>query len=200
MCYKSSLRVVAAAKGSSNRAAAREFGVDESQVRRWRASEETLGRQKGTARAVGRGQKCRWPELEQRVAEWVRAQRVAGRAVSTVGIRLTSGVVAHDMGLTGFKASPSWCTRFMRRNGLSARARTAAGQKLPGAWEETVQEHDGYVHRVIQENNFPASKVGNMDTVAMSFDFVLQTIFSEYKVVRYCYCMCKCALFVWIIL
>ena len=164
------LRVAAAAKGSSNRAAAREFGIDESQVRRWRASEEILGRQKSTARAVGRGQTCRWPGLERRVAEWVHAERVAGRAVSTVAIRVKAGVVAHDMGLTDFKASPSWCTRFICRNGLTVRARTPAGQKLPDGWEEKVQEFKGYVHRVIQENNFPASKVGNIDTVRMSFD------------------------------
>ncbi|XP_046880826.1 uncharacterized protein LOC124470774 [Hypomesus transpacificus] len=164
------LEVIEIAKQKGNRAAAREHGVDESLVRRWRLRENVLKKQKTTAKAAGRGQRCRWPRLEKNMASWITAQRDAGTALSTVAIRLKASVMAKEMGHDDFMSSPSWCFRFMKRNNLFIRVRTTFGKKLPDDWEEKVQDFKSFIHGIIIEHNFPPSKVGNMDEVPMFFD------------------------------
>ena len=164
------LEVIEIAKQKGNRAAAREHGVDESLVRRWRLRENVLKKQKTTAKAAGRGQRCRWPRLEKNMASWITAQRDAGTALSTVAIRLKASVMAKEMGHDDFMSSPSWCFRFMKRNNLFIRVRTTFGKKLPDDWEEKVQDFKSFIHGIIIEHNFPPSKVENMDEVPMFFD------------------------------
>ncbi|XP_046906537.1 zinc finger protein 106-like isoform X2 [Hypomesus transpacificus] len=132
------LEVVELAKHKGNRAAGREHGVHERQVREWRLREDDLKKQKTTAKAAGRGQRCRWPDLEKNMASWITAQQDAGRTGSTVAIRLKASVMAKEMGHRDFTSSPSWCFRFLKRNNLSIRARTDVGQKLPDGWEEKM--------------------------------------------------------------
>ena len=116
--------------------------VHERQVREWRLREDDLKKQKTTAKAAGRGQRCRWPDLEKNMASWITAQQDAGRTGSTVAIRLKASVMAKEMGHRDFTSSPSWCFRFLKRNNLSIRARTDVGQKLPDGWEEKVGIQD----------------------------------------------------------
>ncbi|XP_046906538.1 zinc finger protein 106-like isoform X3 [Hypomesus transpacificus] len=96
------LEVVELAKHKGNRAAGREHGVHERQVREWRLREDDLKKQKTTAKAAGRGQRCRWPDLEKNMASWITAQQDAGRTGSTMprkknwrkGLHLKAAAVA----------------------------------------------------------------------------------------------------------
>ena len=58
------LKVVEMAKGTNNCKAARQYGINEKQVREWRKSEAFL--QKLTRKKCAlRGKNCKWPELER---------------------------------------------------------------------------------------------------------------------------------------
>ena len=117
------LKAVNLAVKEGNRAAARGLGINESMVRRWKRQREELSQCKKSKKAF-RGNKSRWPELEDFLEDWVNTQRADGRGVSTVQIRLKAKTVATEMKIENFSGAPSWCFRFMRRKGLSIRART----------------------------------------------------------------------------
>ncbi|KAM8845037.1 uncharacterized protein AB9W97_000363 isoform 1-T1 [Spinachia spinachia] len=106
-----------------NRVAANMLGISESMVRRWRGQQEELTRCKKTTKAF-RGNKSRWPELENVLEDWVNTQRADGRSVSSVQIRLKAKTMAAEKKIDDFRGGPSWCFRFMQRKGLSVRPRT----------------------------------------------------------------------------
>lgn len=81
------LKAIDLAVKEGNRAAARTLGINESMVRRWRRQREELSQCKKTKKSF-RGNKSRWPELENFLEDWVNTQRADGRGVSTVQIRL----------------------------------------------------------------------------------------------------------------
>ena len=64
------LRIINFAEQHGNRAAEREFGVSESNVRLWRKSKENLEKMPRLKRA-NRGKKAAWPELEVDLLEWI---------------------------------------------------------------------------------------------------------------------------------
>ncbi|XP_030232670.1 zinc finger protein 280C isoform X3 [Gadus morhua] len=117
------LKAVNLAVKEGNRAAARGLGIHESMLRRWRCQREELSQCNKSKKAF-RGNKSRWPKLEDFLEDWVNTQRADGRGVSTVQIRLKAKTVATEMKIENFSGAPSWCFRFMRRKGLSIRART----------------------------------------------------------------------------
>lgn len=117
------LQVVKFAAEHGNRAAGRTYGVNEKLVRDWRKVEASLAAMKTTKKA-NRGLKARWPQLEERVRQWVIEQRAAGRRLSAARLCLHAQVLATAMNLTDFAGGRSWCFRFMQRNRLSIRART----------------------------------------------------------------------------
>ena len=85
--YEASLKLKAIeyAVAHGNRAAARQFNVKESMVRKWRKQEDAL-RQVKKNKLSFRGHKARWSQLEDRIEQWVIEQRTASRSVSTVSI------------------------------------------------------------------------------------------------------------------
>ena len=145
-----------------NRAAARHFGINESMVRRWRHQREELTRCKKTTKAF-RGNHSRWPELENSLEDWVNTQRAGGRGVSTVQIRLKAKAIATDMKIEDFRGGPSWCFRFMRRKGLSVRARTTLCQQLPPDYEEKIANFRTFTQTKIAEHSIGPNDIINMD-------------------------------------
>ncbi|XP_030635117.1 interferon-induced very large GTPase 1-like [Chanos chanos] len=144
------LKAIDLAAGKGNRAAAREFGLNESMIRRWKQPREELTQCKKTTKAF-RGKKSRWHELENDLEDWVNAQRADGRGVSTVQIRLKTKTITTAMKFEDFRGGPSWCLRFMRRKGLSIRARTTLCQQLPPGYEEKVSNFRKFTHANIAE-------------------------------------------------
>ena len=65
--------------------AAREFNINESMIWKWRKQEDDLRQVKKTTQSF-RGNNARWPQLEDKIEQWVIEQRAAGRSVSTVSI------------------------------------------------------------------------------------------------------------------
>lgn len=131
------LQAISYAEEHGNRAAARKFKVDESMVRKWRKLENELRQVKKTQLSF-RGNKAKWPELEDRLNQWINDQKTAGRSVSTVTIRLKALMLAEEMKIEHFQGGPSWCFRFMKRYNLRIRARTVVAQDLPEDYHEEL--------------------------------------------------------------
>jgi len=84
-----------------NRAAARQFNINESIVRKWKNQEDDLRQVKKTKKSF-RGNKARWPQLGDKIEQWIIEQRTAGRSVSTISIRLKATAMARDMKVNEF--------------------------------------------------------------------------------------------------
>ncbi|KAG7159240.1 G2/mitotic-specific cyclin-B-like 2 [Homarus americanus] len=85
------LKVVRFAKASNDSAAAREFGVNEKQDREWKKAEEKLDIPR-TKCALRRG-KQQWPELEEKLFEWVDENRESGYVITGNAICIDSSEV-----------------------------------------------------------------------------------------------------------
>ncbi|KAK7934313.1 hypothetical protein WMY93_005209 [Mugilogobius chulae] len=81
------LKAISHANEHRNRAAVRKYNINESMVRKWRKQEDDLRQAKKTTQSF-RGNNTRWPQLEDKIEQWVMEQRAAGRSISTVLIRM----------------------------------------------------------------------------------------------------------------
>ncbi|KAF4798034.1 Protein virilizer like protein [Turdus rufiventris] len=159
-------------KQHGNRDAAREFNINESMVRRWRQQEDDLRLAKKTKKSF-RGHKARWPRLEDRLERWISEQRAAGRSFFTVAVQIQAKAIANEMGIEDFKAGPSWCFCFMKRQQLSIRTRTTVSQRLLADYEEKLATFRSYCKSKIAEKNIQAKHIINMDEVPLTFDMPL---------------------------
>uniref|UniRef100_A0AAQ4RF46 HTH CENPB-type domain-containing protein n=1 Tax=Gasterosteus aculeatus aculeatus TaxID=481459 RepID=A0AAQ4RF46_GASAC len=166
------LKAIRLAIKEGNRAAAQTLGVNESMVRRWRGQREELTRCKKRTKAF-RGNKSRWPELENVLEDWVNTQRARGRSVSTVQIRLKAKTIATEKNIEHFRGGPSWCFRFMQRKGLFVRERTTPRQQLPPDLKDKIANFSEFTHRNIAENSIGPDDVINMDEVPLTFNLPL---------------------------
>ena len=82
---------------------------------------------------ANRGRVASFPELENKLLEWVKTRRMAGVGVSTTDLRLKALVISRGMESMphDFKSSVGWAQRFMVRHQLSVRRRTRIAQKMP---------------------------------------------------------------------
>ena len=78
------LKVIQYAKEHGNKAAAIGFGPPptSAMIRRWRKEEEELSKLPRIKRAA-RGKSAPWPNLEEKLKNWVQSLRMSGIAVST---------------------------------------------------------------------------------------------------------------------
>ena len=82
------LQVVEFAEKSGNRSAGREYSVSEKLVRDWRKKKTDLTALPKLARSQRLGVKAHWPDLENKLQEWVLDKRLNGIGVSGTMIRL----------------------------------------------------------------------------------------------------------------
>ncbi|KAF4800364.1 hypothetical protein TURU_045834 [Turdus rufiventris] len=170
------LKAINHAKEHGNRAAAREFNINGSMVRKWRKQDDDLRLAK-TMKKSFHGNKVRWLQLEDRLDLWISEQRAAGRNFSTVTVWIKAKVMANEMDINDFKAGPSWCFRFMKRWQLSICTRTMVSQQLPADYEEKLSSFWSYCKSKIAEKNIQPDHIINMDKVALTFDMLLnQTV------------------------
>lgn len=163
------LKAISHAQEHGNRAAAREFNINESMVRKWRKYEDELRQVKKTTQSF-RGNKARWPQLEDKVEQWVAEQRAASRSVSTVTIRMKAIALAREHNISEFRGGPSWCFRFMKRRHLSTRTRTTVSQQLPADYQEKLATFRTYCRNKITEKKIQPEHIINMDEVPLTFD------------------------------
>eukprot|EP00105_Crassostrea_gigas_P032465 XP_011455481.2 PREDICTED: uncharacterized protein LOC105347926 isoform X1 [Crassostrea gigas] len=115
------LEVIAfAEKNGGNRAAERKFGVGEKAIRDWRKQKKALQRTRKSKKAF-RGLAAQWPDLEDKLEEYVKEQRAASRDLSAIKIRLKAKEMAKEMQIHNFEGNASWCFRFLRRKNIVLR-------------------------------------------------------------------------------
>ena len=131
------LQVVDFAETNGNRITARQFGVDESNVRLWKKSKLQLDKMPKSKRA-NRGRIAFYPNLEKQIIEWITDCRSQGIALNTIQIRLKAKLYAKDMNIVDFKASSNWCYRFMARHDLTIRRKTHISQKKTDDYEDKL--------------------------------------------------------------
>lgn len=78
------LKAIRNAVEHGNRAAASDFNIKESIVHNWRKHDVDLCQVKTTQSFWWNN--ARWPQLEDKIEQWVIEQRAAGRIISTVYI------------------------------------------------------------------------------------------------------------------
>ena len=120
--FEYKLKVIAHADEIGNRAAAREFEIDESMIRYWRKKKDVMTKLPKCQRTCRTGI-AKFPAIERTLKEWIISQRENSRAVTTVMIRLKAKELAKQMNIAEFVGGPSWCSRFMPQNRLSVRSR-----------------------------------------------------------------------------
>ena len=142
------LKIIQFAEEHGNRAAQREFGIAESNVRLWRKSKENLEKMPRLQRA-DRGRKAAWPRLEQDLMAWITEKRNNGLAILPAMVRLKALEISKDakyeIPVGHFKASNHWCQRFMKRNGLLLRQKTTLAQHLPPDYEEKIVQFQRFI-------------------------------------------------------
>ena len=163
---------------NSNRAAAQELDINESMVRKWRKMKGELASCKKSKKAF-RGLKARWPALEDELEDWVHTQRADGRGISTTQIRLQAIEIAKKQKITEFVGSQSWCMRFLKRKGLSVRAKTTMCQQLPEDHVVKMASFRNYTAEIIAEHAIGVSNIINMDEVPLTFDIPLNRTVSK---------------------
>ena len=158
------LRVIAYAVSNGNRAASRQFSVDESCVRRWKLQRERLLKTPRNKRAQ-RYRPTAFPDIEKELAVWITEKRQGGIGVSTNVICLKAKSVAQKFGIAeeSFKASKRWCYGFMECYGFSIRRRTTIAQKLPQDYEEKLIKFQCYVIAQRKKHDFELKYIGNAD-------------------------------------
>lgn len=164
-CFK--LMAISHAVVHGNRATAREFNVAETMVRRWRKQEDDLRQAKATRQSF-RGNKAKWPELEDKLGQWVNEHTAAGGRVSTNSIRLMAVAIARDMQIKDFRGGPSWCFRFMKRRNLSIRTKSAVPQQLADDYEEKLDILRSFC--TFAETKIRPEHIGNMHEVPLTFE------------------------------
>ena len=175
MNYQSSfkLKVIQFAKSTNNCAASRKFNVNEKLVRDWKKCEASLICMPSKKCSMRSGLP-HWPELENELYQWVIAKRQNGYIVSrnTIKIQALKWSNSNPQTSHNFKASSSWCTRFMERKDLVIRQKTKISQKLPCELENKITSFQQYIIKLRKSHNFPLSHIGNMDEVPLNFDMV----------------------------
>nr|XP_008104013.1 PREDICTED: uncharacterized protein LOC103278093 isoform X6 [Anolis carolinensis] len=158
------LRVVNFAMEHNNCAAARQYGVTEKMVRDWKANEKALKSMPRGKCALRRGTP-HWPELEKHIADMVSEHRQNGYVVTRNKIRLFAlqWAKSNPDHSNRFKATVSWCTRFMGRHSVVLRQKTKIAQKLPADLDRRVNSFHRYVIQQRTKHGYALSSIGNMD-------------------------------------
>ena len=167
------------AKTTSNHVAARMFGVDHTQIGRWRTKEEDLRKARLTKCRVGSGALATYEIAEESLKKWILNQREKGLCVTPYDVKShMKRLLATDFkqlypdAVNDFKASDAWFNRFLNRHNLSLRRRTKISQKLPKELHEKLCSFHHYICTLQKDNNFDLNCIANMDKTPIFFDMV----------------------------
>ena len=163
-------------------AAAREFGINESTVRKIlkqsKAERNNQGKIVGGAsfrgNKKGGGRPLSYPKsVEESLLEWIfvvidRHLPLSSRMVCKKAKEL---VAPHN---PNFNATRGWFDKFICRNKLSLRKRTSLSQKLPQQLESKITAFYLQCSKAIRIGKYPLELIGNMDETPIWFDIVPQ--------------------------
>jgi hypothetical protein len=123
-----------------------------------------------------RGQKARYPKIEEELLEYASEKRQFGYVASTEICQLKALALVKEQGVDGFKASRRWITRFFTtRNELCIRRKTSVSQRLPDAYEEKILCFQKYFIKLRQQHSYIVSQIGNADQTLVYFEMPLNT-------------------------
>lgn len=165
------LKVVAEAEAVENNSdIARDYGISESMVRRWRKDQANLfnGQLKMSAKRKTMG--CfspKYPELDQTLLDWFSEQGSQGIAVSRLILRLKAKELSSD---PDFKASLGWYQRWKKCHSISLRTKTTLAQRLPQDLAEKIIQFHRFVIALRQRYGHSLSRLFNMDETPMRFE------------------------------
>ena len=169
---KFKLKAVELAEQLGNRPAARQLRIDERNIRRWAKEVEAISNAPKNKCCVKARRGAMYPDIDTRVCSFIDEKRNNGLGVSRSLIRLEGLRAAKDLGINEFKASPGWCTRFMKINNYSIRAHTKIAQKLPKEYEDKITNFQRYIIRLRLRAEYTLDCIGNMDETPVNFDMV----------------------------
>ena len=101
--------------------------------------------------------------MEKALADWVQESRQDGYIVTRGAIRLNALKLAKQTGIKDFKASASWCTRFMKSHDFVLRQKNKIAQRLPRELDDKITSFQKFVIRHRQTNKYALECIGNMD-------------------------------------
>ena len=167
------LQVVREAKLTTQRSAARHFGVDRKQVRAWMSNEDKLlGCPRTRRRLDGAGCKpAISEELEEELLQWLRQLRSARQRVTRkMLMNEASRLYRVHNGDGHFIASEGWLRRFMRRKQITLRRRTIVSQRLPSELASKISNHIRSVRNLRKVHNYRAEQIAAMDETGLWLD------------------------------
>jgi transposase-like protein len=157
--------------------------IDRKQLRNWRDKETVLinSHEKQYRRRLdGAGRKAFFPELEEKLYDWLRIERIEKRHI--VGfrrLREKANIIASEMKFEGFKGSNKWIKNFCRRHSLSTRKPTHVGQEdnsTPHERRKIAIEHLETVELLTADLN--EEFIFNMDETPVYIDMMSNTTIS----------------------
>jgi len=123
--------------------------------------------------AATEGKQCQWPELEDKLVNWIEDQRQFGYTVTCNMIQIKALAMIDELNITGLQVSNNWCMRFLRPNNLALRQKTKIAQKLLGDLEEKILNFHCFVLNCRRKANYELVSIGNMDKTPVWFDMPL---------------------------
>lgn len=108
------LKIIAYAEVTGNRQAGKEFNIDESLVRKWRGQKNLL-LQITQSRDTKRKPNLRFPEVEERLKEFVENKIAEGVHLQPREIKAEAVKIANEMEISNFKGTSSYIFKFMER-------------------------------------------------------------------------------------
>ena len=115
---KFKLQVIKFTQESNNCAAGHEFCVSKKLIHDWRKQVEKL-KCMPKNKCSNCGKPCQWPELEDKLFQWIEEQRQSGYIVTRNLIIIKAEAMAAELQITGFLASNCWCTKFLQGKNLA---------------------------------------------------------------------------------
>lgn len=171
-------KVILCAENIGNRAAGKQFSINEVNVRRWRKMKNMLFACKRTKKSFSGPKHGRYPEIDAAVLTYFKELRTKGLPVTREALMLKAREIATHKGLQ-FKASRGWCEKFMKRQCLSLRRRTTICQKLPSDYEDKLVQYQRHVIQLRLKKRYHLSQIGNADETAVFFDMPRNYTVSE---------------------
>lgn len=150
----------------------KDFKIDRRIIREWMKQRSKMKETRGISSRMRLQSRLRpgFPDLEKRVADWIREMRQKGYIIDGNLIKTHALHYANEMGINNFRCSDGWLNRFLKRNRLSLRRVTTSGRDLPSnSVEIIVGFMDGCSYQILA-NNFDSNRIINMDQTSIYLD------------------------------
>ena len=168
-------------KGCSNSAAARHFGIDEKNIRRWKTKSGSLHAviKNGFSKAKqlpGSGRRPLPEDLEELVYQWIVSKRLQKQRVTRKGIQQKS-VELYNSTIKGeleFQVSNGWLEKFMSHCSLSLRRKTTQSQRLAVDLVPKIHRFILYFRKLMTEKSYHEENIWAFDETVVWFEMEVE--------------------------